>query len=112
MAEKTQSMTDGAAAAALVSAGIGCAMVGLFVVGAEMSEGIKNALVMNKGAGPLSGKTTWAVVIYIVSWVILHYLWKDKDVNFGRMSTVAAVLITIGILLTFPPIFLLFGGEH
>ena len=111
MAKATAKMTDGAAAAALVAAGFGSTVLGLLVVGAEMSESLKNALTLNAGVGALSGKTILATVAFIVSWIVLHYLWKDKDVNFGRMTTVAGVLITIGILLTFPPIFLLFASE-
>ncbi|MBK6770422.1 MAG: hypothetical protein IPG72_15700 [Ardenticatenales bacterium] len=105
MPATTDSMTDGAAAAAILAAGIGSAMLGLLTTGAEASAALKTALTLSTGVGPLSGKVIGATVAYFASWLILHFLWRDKDINFGRMTTIAAVLIGIGVLLTFPLVF-------
>jgi hypothetical protein len=111
MAETTDKMTDGAAAAAIVASGIGATVLGLMIIGAEMSKQFATMLTFNKAVGPLSGKTIIATLGFLISWAILHFMWKDKEVNFGRMATIGAVLITIGILLTFPPIFDLFAPK-
>jgi hypothetical protein len=101
----------GVASAAFVSSGIGCLVIGLMVTGAEMSEGLKNALNWWNPAGPLTGKTGVGVIAWLVSWVILHTLWKDKEMEFGKVFTVTLVLIALGFLFTFPPIFTLFAAE-
>lgn len=101
----------GVASAAFVSSGIGCLVIGLMVTGAEMSEGLKNTLNWWNPAGPLTGKTGVGVIAWMVSWVILHTMWKDKDMDFGKVFTVTLIMIAIGFLLTFPPIFGLFAAE-
>ena len=101
----------GVASAAFVSSGIGCLVIGLMVTGAEMSEGLKNALNWWNPAGPLTGKTGVGVIAWMVSWVILHTMWKDKDMDFGKVFTVTLIMIALGFLLTFPPIFGLFAAE-
>lgn len=101
----------GVASAAFVSSGIGCLVIGLMVTGAEMSEGLKNTLNWWNPAGPLTGKTGVGVIAWIVSWVILHTMWKDKDMDFGKVFIVTLIMIALGFLLTFPPIFGLFAAE-
>src|SRR5512134_1450965 len=82
----------GVASAAFVSSGIGCLVVGLMVTGAEMSEGLKNALNWWNPAGPLTGKTGVGVIAWLVTWVILHTMWKDKDMDFGKVFTVTLIM--------------------
>jgi len=101
----------GVASAAFVSSGIGCLVIGLMVTGAEMSEGLKNALNWWNPAGPLTGKTGVGIIVWMISWVILHTMWKDKDMDFGKVFTVTLIMIALGFLLTFPPIFGLFAAE-
>jgi hypothetical protein len=38
-------------------------------------------------------------------------LWKDKEMEFGKVFTVTLILIALGFLFTFPPIFELFAAE-
>jgi len=112
MLETTDPMTDGAAAAAIVAAGIGSTTLGLLTAGAEASAALKTALTLNAGVGALSGKTIGATIAFFLSWAVLHFLWKDKDVNFGRMATICMVLIAIGVLLTFPLVFQVFAPHE
>lgn len=108
--EKVEVLTS-VASAAFVSSGIGCLVIGLMVTTAEMSEGFKNALNWVNPVGPLSGKTTVGVVAWLVSWAILHFLWKDKEVNFNKTFIITLVLIGLGFLFTFPPVFEIFAAE-
>ena len=62
---------DGPLAAVLLAAGIGAFALGLFTTLAEASAGFRDRLVLNAGVGPLSGKTVWATVIFIVAWAVL-----------------------------------------
>ena len=62
---------DGPLAAVLLAAGIGSFALGLFTTLAEASTGFRDRLVLNAGVGPLSGKTVWATVIFVVAWAVL-----------------------------------------
>ncbi len=108
--QQNNDLTNGPAAAALLAAGIGSLALGLFVILAEASNSVKNALNFYNPVGPLSGKTTVAIIIWILSWMILHGSWKNKQVSFAGVFTVSLILIVLGLLGTFPPFFDLFGG--
>lgn len=106
MAERTQErIPNGPAAAAILSAGVGSATIGLMTTGAVISAGLKSALNWWSPAGPLTGKTSVGVVAWLVTWIVLHVLWKDKDVPLVRVLVVMLVLLVLGVLLTFPPVF-------
>jgi hypothetical protein len=108
---KTNELQNGLAAAALVAGGLGAFAMGLMTVLAEASAAIKTALVFYKPAGPLSGKTTVAVALWLVTWAVLANLWKDKGVDFDRAAKWAFVFLGLGLLATFPPLFTLFATE-
>lgn len=102
---------DGPGAAAILAAGIGLFALGLFTVLAEASEGIKEffeGFEMDRGVGPLAGKTTLAVVAWLVAWVVLALAWRGKDVSLRVWFWVGLFLGVLGALGTFPPFFLLF----
>ena len=109
-AKVNETIKNGKAAAALLAGGIGAFGVGLMTVLVEAFPAIKTALTFSKGVGALSGKTTLGVLIWLVAWVIIGNLWKDKDVSFGKAVLAAFIFLGLGLLFTFPPFFLLFGG--
>lgn len=102
-------LPNGRAMAAILAAGLGCFALGLMTTGAEISANLKTTLNLYNPVGPLSGKTTIAVLVYFVSWIALYFLWRDRDVNAERVIRWTGVLIALGFLLTFPPFFALFG---
>lgn len=104
-------LPNGPAAAAFLAGGIGSAALGIAIVLTEMSTGIKNALNWWNPAGPLTGKTGIAVLSFLVSWVVLGQLWKGKNVDFGKVSLWSIILVVLGLLLTFPPVFELFTSH-
>jgi hypothetical protein len=99
------------ASAAFLSSGIGCLVIGLMTTGAEISQGFKDALNWWNPVGPLTGKTAVGVLAWLISWAILHFLWKDKEVDFNKTFIVTLVLIGLGFVFTFPPIFEAFAAE-
>jgi len=106
MAEITRErIPNGPAAAAILSVGVGSAVIGLMTTGAVISAGLKSALNWWGPAGPLTGKTGLGVITWLVTWVVLHILWRGKDVPFVRVFVVTLVLLALGLLLTFPPVF-------
>jgi hypothetical protein len=102
----------GPVAAAFYAAGIGAFVLGVLTTLAEASTAVKDALQLSDSVGPLSGKTIFAVVAWIVSWVVLHVALKGKDPDPGRVFTWTAVLVGVGFLLTFPTFFQLFTPEE
>lgn len=106
--EKT--LTNGRAAAALLAGGIGCAVLGAIVLLSEISDPIGKALNWMNPVGPLSGKVILTIVVFFGSWLGLHFLWKDKEVNLRRIVVIAFVLLAVGIVLTFPPVWGIFKG--
>ncbi len=106
-----QTKPNGPVAAVFVAAGIGSLILGLLVVLADISPDISKALAfdanygLGKGVGALSGKAFLSVLGFIVSWVVLHFYTRGKEVDFGRWFAVALILVLAGFALTFPPIF-------
>lgn len=111
MANESQSLADGEAAAAILAGGIGSLALGLFVTLAEASAGFKEFATWSTGIGPLSGKVGLALIAWFGSWIVLHFMWKDKDVDLQRISTIAFVLVALGFLGTFPTFFQMFAAE-
>jgi hypothetical protein len=105
------SLPNGPAAAALLAGGIGAAVLGIVTTLSAASEGVANALRWVSPVGPLSGKVGVTVILYLVSWAILHSAWRNKNVNFNQIATFAFLLLAVGLLGTFPPVFELFAAE-
>lgn len=102
---------NGSVAAAVLAGGVGSFALGLMTILAEASEPLRTALRFYLPAGPLSGKTTVAVVIWLAAWAVLGNLWKSKEVDFDRASRWGFILLALGLLGTFPPFFGLFAAE-
>jgi hypothetical protein len=109
--EQAVQKASGAAAAAVLAAAIGVLAIGVLTTVAEASEGIKDFLNWYNPTGPLSGKTGLGSIIWLVVWGISHVTLYKKELDFTRIVQVAAILIVLGLLLLFPPIFTLFAAE-
>jgi hypothetical protein len=101
-------LPNGPAAAAILAGGFGVCMFGVLVLLSEARSGLASALNFIDSVGPLSGKVVVAILIWLVSWVILHKTWERRQVGFSRITWVAFALIVVGFTLTFPPVFHLF----
>lgn len=87
--------------AAFLAAGIGAFAVGIFVLLNEV--GIFTAPTLYEPAGGVSGRTTFAIVAWLVAWGVLHARWKEREVAAGRVWVATVILTALGILGTFPP---------
>ena len=97
---------NGSAWAAVLGAAIGCASFGLLVDLAEASKTCSKLLNFYNPSGDLSGKSTVAVAIWLISWFILHSCWKNKEIaSPGWVITTSIGLLLLALLTTFPPIF-------
>jgi hypothetical protein len=101
-ADALQPVPNGAAMAAFLSAGIGGFAVGCVVLLNE--AGVLAMPSLYAPAGGVSGRTTVATAIWLAAWVILHYRWKDRDVNERRINLGTLALTGLGIAATFPPV--------
>ena len=97
-----EQVTNGAALAAFMAAGIGAFAVGFFVILNE--AGLFAAPALYGPAGGVSGRTTFAVVIWLIAWGVLHSRWKSRQIEARRVQAVALLLTGLGLLLTFPPV--------
>jgi hypothetical protein len=102
--ETSANLPNGSGAAAILAAGLGCFAIGVIAVLADKTPAVKRALVFYKPTGALSGVTTTAILIWLLSWAVFEWRWKSKTVALGRINLVAFALLAIGLLLTFPPI--------
>ncbi len=105
--ERTE-VVSGPAAAAFLAAGLWCLALGIITTWSEASTAVSDALNLYNPTGPLSGKIAVEVIVWILSWIVLHVLWKDKQVNFRVILTISLVLVGLGFLGTFPIFFDLF----
>ena len=103
---------NGPAVAAMLAAGFGALVLGVLTTWAEASESFKvDVLQLDNDVGPLSGKTTFAVAAYLISWAILAPLLWRRSVRFGPAVLIAGVLIAAGFVGTFPEFFQAFAPE-
>jgi len=101
---------NGPVAAALLAGGIGCAALGLLTFFNQVFPTSPFSKTLNwvKSVGTLSGKTNLAIIAFALSWFILHLAWRRRQVRFGPISIVAFVLLAVGLIGTFPPVWSLF----
>lgn len=104
-------LPDGPAAAAILSSTVGCLVIGVLTVGAVISRELNMFLNFYAPAGPLSGKTTIGVLVWLCLWFILHRQWRKRTVGLGSVFFWSCVALAIGLVLTFPPFFELFASH-
>jgi len=105
--------TNGAAGAAVLSAALGLLALAVTQVVTHVSPRINMAVYdLGKlwmpgaeGIGPYSGKQTLALLAWLISWGILHYLWRKRELNLMIVGTLALALIGVATTLVWPPIY-------
>ena len=102
---------EGPVAAAVLAGGIGCLALGVLTTLAEASASVKEWLSWKDAVGPLSGKTGLAVLVWLLSWGVLHAFYRSRPVESPRVLTIALVLVGLGVLGTFPTFFQAFAAE-
>ena len=97
----------GSVAAALVAAGAGAAACGVFYVIGSV-KALSQYFNLYKPTGALSGVSTAAILLWLITWAVLAQRWRHRPVQFARCSMCALGLLVLGLLLTYPPIARLF----
>ena len=101
----TSGEVNGSAMAAFLSGGIGAFAMGAVVLLNE--AGLFAAPALYAPAGGVSGRTTFATIVWLMAWAVLHNRWKAREIPPGRVSAMTLILITLGVLGTFPPVWAL-----
>jgi len=94
---------NGAAAAAIFSAGVGCFSLGICAWLGDAFPVFARFFDFYGPTGPLSGVTTTSIVIWLVLWFILSKAWRGRSLPMGMINLVTFLLLGAGFLLTFPP---------
>ncbi len=96
---------DGALAAALIAVGIGVLTLGVVTSAAEAALGFKDWLKWDESVGPLSGKSSLALIAWAVSWPMLHLALFRRDGLLTMALVISGILILLGMIGIFPPVF-------
>ena len=97
------SLPNGPGAAILLSGGIGAFVLAVLAIVADHSLTFKKQMIFYTPTGALSGVTTTAITVWLVSWIVLEAAWKRRQVRPWWID-VAFGLVAISFLLMFPPI--------
>jgi hypothetical protein len=103
----SEGVTNGSAVAAFLAAGIGAFALGLVVLLNE--AGIFAAPTLYGPAGGVSGRTTLGVIAWLVAWGVLHSRWHGREMASRRIYALTLLLVGLGVLATFPPVWGLLG---
>ncbi len=102
---------NGAAVAAFLSAMIGLLTMGMVHTGTAASSSF-SAWVLSvgklwipnaQGIGPYSGKETFLLVGWILSWAVLHMLLRKREVKLAFPVVVFVVGMALATLLVYTP---------
>src|SRR5262245_336778 len=89
--QEVTSSVDSAVGAAFIASGFGSFVLGLAVLGAETNASIKSFLTWIGPVGPLSGKVGLAVIGFVLSWIILHFVLRDRPLKLTTSFAISLV---------------------
>ena len=98
-----ETLPNGSGGAAILAMGIGSLMMAVLAIVADHSPVFKKMMIFYTPTGPLSGVTSTAVAIWLVSWVALDVAWKRRNIN-ENVVRLGLYLLAIGFILMFPPV--------
>jgi hypothetical protein len=101
----TLTEANGAAMASVLAAAIGAFAMGLFVILNE--TGLFAAPTLYGPAGGVTGRTTFATLVWLAAWGVLHARWRTREIAPGGVYALTLLLVGVGLLGTFPPLWVL-----
>jgi hypothetical protein len=104
-------LPTGPGAAAILAAGIGSLALGVVAFAGDAVPELNRLLVFWQPTGALSGVTSTAIAVWLVSWYGLSRRWGSRDVNLVPVNVATAVMVIAALLLTFPPFMDLLQGK-
>jgi hypothetical protein len=98
-------LPNGPGVAAFLAAGVGAFAMGLIIVLGEL--GVLSVPAIYAPAGGVTGRTTLAMAVWLITWAVLHARWRHRQMESGRIVGIVLLLTALGILGTFPPVWAL-----
>jgi hypothetical protein len=95
----------GVLVAALLAALIGLLVFAVVNIAADVNSGLRTSITLNSGIGPYSGKQVFLIGSWLLTWPILHFLLRNRDVNLRRWFGVFLIGLLVAVLLMWPPVF-------
>lgn len=95
---------NGSGAAAILAAGIGAFVLSVLAVATDRIALLQRAMTFYRPTGPLSGVTTSAIVVWLLAWLALDRMWRNRSVALRAINATALMLLVLSLLLTFPPL--------
>ncbi|MCJ7831908.1 MAG: hypothetical protein MUP92_00475, partial [Actinobacteria bacterium] len=83
----------------------GCLVFGALTAMTEASRTLADALVFMPKVGPLSGQALSAVIVFLASWKLLEFVLRGKEPGERRVFVAMWLMVGVGIVLTFPPVY-------
>ena len=108
-ANSSVTKSDSPLIAALLSMGVGIVAHGVFVILAEVGASFKTFETLSETVGPLSGKTTFEVIVLLVVWLVMHKMAPKMSISLEKAWKVSMFLVITGIIFTFPIFFQAFA---
>ena len=110
--EIRETRPTGAAAAAYLSASLGILALALSHLFSEKSESVKNAvhhlgkfwMPGAEGIGPYSGKETIQLLVWLLTWLILHLWFRKKNISVRWSGILFLIILGIATTLLWPPV--------
>ena len=117
--ESKEMVPGGVAVAALMAAMLGLlalAVVNVFTAASKPFNAWVHAVGKlwmpgAEGIGPYSGKETISLVVWLGSWVLLHYALRGRDMKLSVWLVVFLVGIGVATTLIWPPVFEYLAGH-
>jgi hypothetical protein len=100
----------GFTAATLIGGGFGVALFGVITFISERWVSTQPGLTLTTSVGPLSGKVVYSIIGWLVGWGILAMILRSRNVSENLTYRITGILVAIGFVLTFPPIWKLLGA--
>ena len=79
-----QKFKAGIMVAALFAAWSGLIALAVANIASDVNTGVNSALKVNPGIGPYSGKEVIWLATWFVSWPILHFALRNRDLNLKK----------------------------
>jgi hypothetical protein len=99
-------LANGPLWAAMLAGGVGCLAMGVLTIASESVHALSTLLVFYRPSGDLSGKSTVAVVFWLIAWAFLHARWKNTTLRSpAAVAALTLALVGISLLCVFPPFF-------
>ena len=108
---ETLKYPTGSIVAALVAAWLGLIALAIVNVAANVNAGFKTAITLNSGIGPYSGKELFMLLTWFVSWPILHFALRKREMPLKTWFGVFLVGMLAAVLLMWPPVFIFIGDK-